>query len=101
MLVGWVLAIVLAFEPKPLYPAYAVSVDRPGGLSALADQQIAAGVMWVPGSIAFTIAIIVFFYRWLGPEPQTRLAPSPAASDLTGGERCTRSSPRTSSPARC
>ena len=44
--------------------------SRPGGLSALGDQQIAAGVMWVPGSIAFTIAIVVFFYRWLGPEPE-------------------------------
>ncbi|MGZ4353766.1 MAG: cytochrome c oxidase assembly protein [Gaiellaceae bacterium] len=74
MLVGWILALVLAFEPKPLYPAYAALSTRPGGISALADQQVAAGVMWVPGSIAFTVAIIVFFYRWLAPEPQTRLA---------------------------
>ncbi len=69
ILVGWVLAIVLALAPSPLYSAYASLVHRPGGLSALGDQQIAAGVMWVPGSIAFTIAFIVFFYRWLGPEP--------------------------------
>ena len=69
VLVGWVLAIVLALAPSPLYSAYSSLSHRPGGLSALGDQQIAAGVMWVPGSIAFTIAFIVFFYRWLGPEP--------------------------------
>jgi putative membrane protein len=69
MLVGWALAVVLAFAPSPLYQPYVELAHRPGGLSALADQQIAAGVMWVPGSLAFTIAIVVFFYRWIGPEP--------------------------------
>jgi putative membrane protein len=72
MLVGWVLALVLAFAPTPLYPAYASLAHRPGGLTALADQQLAAGVMWVPGSLAYTIAIVVVFYRWLGPEPTRR-----------------------------
>ena len=74
MLVGWVLAVVLAFAPTPIYHAYAALPSRPGGLSALGDQQIAAGVMWVPGSIVYTIAILVFFYRWLGPEPESRRA---------------------------
>jgi cytochrome c oxidase assembly factor CtaG len=72
MLVGWVLAIVLAFATSPIYPAYAHLSRRPGGLSALADQQIAAGAMWVPGSLAYTIAFVVFLYRWLDPEPATR-----------------------------
>jgi putative membrane protein len=72
MLVGWVLALVLAFAPSPLYPAYAELAHRPGGLTALADQQLAAGVMWVPGSLAYTVTIIVFFYRWLGPTPARR-----------------------------
>jgi len=74
MLVGWVLALVLAFWPVPLYAAYASLPSRPGGLSALADQQIAAGVMWVPGGLVYTVAILVFFYRWLGAEPENRLA---------------------------
>jgi putative membrane protein len=69
MLVGWLLAVVLAFARTPLYPAYASLGHRPGGLSALDDQAIAAGVMWVPGSLAYSIAIIVFAYRWLGPTP--------------------------------
>jgi cytochrome c oxidase assembly factor CtaG len=70
IVVGWVLAIVLALAPDPLYDAYASLPHRPGGLSALGDQQIAAGVMWVPGSIAYTIAFIIFFYRWLEPESE-------------------------------
>jgi putative membrane protein len=72
MLVGWVIALVLAFATAPLYPAYAALSHRPGGLSALADQQIAAGVMWVPGSLAYTAAIIVYVYRWLEPESSAR-----------------------------
>ncbi len=72
MLVGWVLAVVLAFATSPLYPAYAALAHRAGGLSVMADQQLAAGVMWVPGSLASTIAVIVFFYRWLGPAPAER-----------------------------
>ena len=67
--VGWVLAIVLALAHSPFYAPYAALAHRPGGLSALGDQQIAAGVMWVPGSIAFTVAFVVFLYRWLDPEP--------------------------------
>lgn len=72
MLVGWVLAVVLAFAPSPLYPAYADLPHRAGGLTPLGDQQLAAGVMWVPGSLAATIAVVVFFYRWLDPAPARR-----------------------------
>lgn len=70
-LVGWVLALVLSFASTPFYPAYGQLAHRPGGLSAVGDQQLAAGIMWVPGSLAFSIAIFVYFYRWLGPV-QTR-----------------------------
>lgn len=69
MVVGWGLAIALVLAPDPLYAHYAALTHRPGGISALTDQQIAAGVMWVPGSLAFTIAIVLGFYRWLEPEP--------------------------------
>src|SRR5579884_799089 len=72
IVVGWVLAIVLALAPHPLYAPYAQLAHRPGGLSALGDQQVAAGVMWVPGSITLTIAFVVFFYRWLDPAPDSR-----------------------------
>jgi putative membrane protein len=65
--VGWLLAIVLAFWPSPLYAAYAAPRVPRGGLTALADQQLAAGMLWVPGSIALTIAVCVNFYLWLDP----------------------------------
>src|SRR5258706_325018 len=55
MVVGWALAVALVLVPHAIYSYYAALPSRPGGISALTDQQIAAGVMWVPGSLAFTI----------------------------------------------
>ena len=49
MIVGWGLAVVLAMAPTPVYSHYAGLATRPWGLSALANQQLAAGVMSVPG----------------------------------------------------
>jgi len=65
MATGWVLALVLAFATAPLYDAYAELPRRLGGLSALGDQQLAAGVMLGLGSIPYTIALFAFLYRWL------------------------------------
>ncbi|HEX8714879.1 MAG TPA: cytochrome c oxidase assembly protein, partial [Solirubrobacteraceae bacterium] len=69
LLVSWVLAIVLALQPHALYSLYAHEASRPGGISALTDQQLAAGVMWVPGSITFVIVIFAYVHRWLTPAP--------------------------------
>lgn len=66
---SWVLAIVLGLSRSPLYPAYAHLPSRPGGISALADQQLAAGIMWVPGSIPYLLVLFVLVYRWLDPDP--------------------------------
>jgi cytochrome c oxidase assembly factor CtaG len=73
---SWLLAVVLAFSPTPLYSVYADLSSRPGGISALGDQRLAAGVMWVPGSIPFALAILVDVYRLLGQPTaaRTRLA---------------------------
>jgi len=68
MLVSWVLAIAFAVSTSAVYAPYAEEASRPGELTALADQQLAAGVMWVPGSIPMTIAILFIVYRWLQPE---------------------------------
>jgi putative membrane protein len=81
MVAMWVLAVVLALAPHPLYGAYAQQASRPGGISALADQQIAAGIMWVPGSIPFVILLFVYLNRWLAP---TR-APLPSKQPGTVG----------------
>lgn len=60
MVPGWILAIVLAFENVTVYSAY----------PSITDQQLAAGVMWVPGSLAYFIAAFMAFYRWLDLEPR-------------------------------
>lgn len=67
VLVGWSLAVVLGLSSHAVYSGYADLASRPGGLSALADQHIAAGVMWVPGSIPLTIALLYAVARWLEP----------------------------------
>ena len=66
MMASWVVAVVLAFAPSPVYSAYVGSWHRPLGLTALSDQQVAAGLMWVPGSIPFMIAITTGVYAALG-----------------------------------
>ncbi len=81
MVVSWVLAVVLALAPHPLYGFYAHLASRPGGISAMADQQIAAGTMWVPGSVTFVIVIFVYVHRWLMPP-----APAPAPGARLAGE---------------
>jgi putative membrane protein len=67
LLVSWILAVVLGLAQEPLYGAYASLGQRPGGLSALSDQQLAAGVMWVPGSVPYCIVLVVVALRWLDP----------------------------------
>ena len=67
--VSWGLSLVLAFAPSPLYPLYAHLAGRPGGISALADQQIAGGIMLGPGSLSLTVFVFVGLYRWLGAAP--------------------------------
>jgi putative membrane protein len=75
----WILAMVLAFAPSPLYAGYESLGSRPGGISALADQQLAAGIMWGPGSIPFGIFVFMALYRWLGGRP----TPTPWRQDAT------------------
>ncbi len=71
MVVGWGLAITLVLVPEPLILHYAALTQRPGGISALTDQQLAAGMMWVPGSLSYAAAMMLGVYRWLDPETKT------------------------------
>jgi cytochrome c oxidase assembly factor CtaG len=84
MVVSWVLAITFALSTSPVYAPYAEEATRPGGITALADQQLAAGVMWVPGSIPMVIGIVFIIYRWLQPDRVDRShsrAPIPGTPD--------------------
>jgi putative membrane protein len=67
---SWLLAVILAMASTPLYPAYAGDAGRPWGMSALTDQQLAAGMMWGPGAIPFSLAVFVGIYQWLQTEGQ-------------------------------
>jgi len=67
MAVSWALSLWLALSTHPLYAHYAQLSSRPGGISAMTDQQLAAGVMWVPGSVTFVIVLLVYFVGWLAP----------------------------------
>lgn len=53
-----ILSVILAFVGKPLYAPYAALAHRPGGLSALADQQLGASIMWSVGDLPFVIALV-------------------------------------------
>ena len=64
---AWALAAVLAFATAPYY-AYALLPSRPGSISALTDQQFGAGIMWVPGSITFSIVFVACLYVWFREE---------------------------------
>jgi putative membrane protein len=59
---GAVLSALLVFSREPLYPAYAGM--SPWGLDALADQQLAGLVMWLPGGIVYGIAGVATFIVW-------------------------------------
>jgi cytochrome c oxidase assembly factor CtaG len=64
---AWALAALLAFATVPYY-AYALLPSRPGAISALTDQQCGAGILWVPGSITYSIVFIVCIYLWFRDE---------------------------------
>jgi cytochrome c oxidase assembly factor CtaG len=49
----------------------------------MTDQQLAAGVMWVPGSLTYFVAAIVMFYRWLEPGVSEAPAAEPRPEELS------------------
>jgi cytochrome c oxidase assembly factor CtaG/ferredoxin len=57
-----VLAALLTFSTKVLYPYYS-EVPRLWGLSALEDQSAAGVIMWVPGSLVFLVPLF-----WIGTQ---------------------------------
>ena len=59
------LAMVIGFVGHPLYAPYAALAHRPGGLSALADQQLGASFMWTLGDLPFSIALARMVFLWM------------------------------------
>jgi cytochrome c oxidase assembly factor CtaG len=67
MIQSWGLAAVLSFAASPFY-SYALLPNRPGGITALEDQQLGGGMMWVPGAITYSLAFLWLLFRWLAEE---------------------------------
>ena len=58
------LAVVLLNVGVALYPHYA-TLALPWGISALADQATAAGIMWLAGDAIFVVAILALVAGWM------------------------------------
>jgi putative membrane protein len=68
-----VLAAILVFSDRVLYPSYA-------GPGALGDQVVAGLLMWVPMSFAYLVPAAVLTARWLSPRGlgrTRRMRPAP------------------------
>lgn len=57
------LAMVISFMDRVIYPVYAVGVPAS---SAVADQNFAGVVMWVPMTIVHAAVVALLLRRWLG-----------------------------------
>ncbi|PZC49664.1 MAG: putative copper resistance protein D [Chloroflexi bacterium] len=59
------LGLLLTSVGEAAYDSYAMlETLRDWGPSALADQRIGAGIMWVPGTMMFALAVLVIVYYW-------------------------------------
>jgi putative membrane protein len=59
---GGVLGALLTFAPQSVYATY----EGARGLTALEDQQLAGGIMWVPPGFVYATVAIALFIRWMG-----------------------------------
>ncbi len=72
------LGALLAFAPRAWYGAHDATAQL-WGISPLTDQQLAAGIMWVPGGIVYLLAGAGLMLRTLR-EDERRHAPAPAVA---------------------
>jgi putative membrane protein len=61
------LAMAILFTDQPLYPHYA-TLGAPYGVTALADQQAAAGIMWLASDLVLIAAILLVIATWMRAE---------------------------------
>jgi cytochrome c oxidase assembly factor CtaG len=89
------LSAILTFSDRVIYPAYAAGAGL-RGLSPLDDQALAGVIMWVPGSIAFTVPMLWLVLQALGPQPRmpARAAPATTTVTATNGSTATNAGQR-------
>lgn len=66
------LGLVIFSAPTVLYPHYE-GLQRTWGMSPLADQAWAGGIMWAGGDLAFVVALILAVAAWLRHEDREGL----------------------------
>lgn len=76
------LGMAILFAESPLYPHYA-SLGSPYGITALADQQLAGGLMWLGGDIVFIGAVLAVVAAWMRHEERD----APAAERRADAQR--------------
>ena len=69
MVGSWMLAVYLGYATTALY-----SYTGSATLSATSDQQLAAGVMWVPASVPFVAVLVWLGARWLDDDARAAAA---------------------------
>jgi len=72
-----VLAAILTFSDRVIYPAYA-AIPRAGAISALDDQSMAGVIMWLPGSVVFLFAAVWLALESMNDHGGARVAPLPS-----------------------
>ena len=77
------LGALLTFSRTLWYPSYA-STAASWGISPLEDQQLAGLIMWIPASVAYLVAALAIFARWLR-ESEWRVAQRQLADAVTWG----------------
>lgn len=77
------LGALLTFSPTLWYPAYAATTG-PWGLTPLQDQQLGGLIMWIPGSVAYLVASLAIFDRWLR-ESEKRSGQRESARSVSAG----------------
>ena len=61
------LGMAIVFAAAPLYPHYA-TLGSPYGITALADQQLAGGIMWLAGDVVLIAAVLAIVAAWMRHE---------------------------------
>jgi cytochrome c oxidase assembly factor CtaG len=72
-----VLAAILTFADRVIYPAYA-TIPGAGAISALDDQSMAGVIMWVPGSVVFLFAAVWLVLESMNERGGAQVAPLPS-----------------------
>ncbi|MGH2447753.1 MAG: cytochrome c oxidase assembly protein [Chloroflexota bacterium] len=79
---GNILAMYFVFSPRPVYAVYAHLSHRLFGLGAVADQQYAGAIMWVPVLLLFGGSFAICFYKALSEDSSQGRFPDTGSSDV-------------------